>query len=148
MINFYSIVLELRIKEESMNTEPCCTSNTIDLTFDRLICIRGEDSTLLELVRQRLNWPMSKTLLDSGFSRSIVEKCWKNQLKFAGIFKETIVVQRSTKFFKLHLETDFKSYRDLCIACIILQKYEENIVKRMNPIEPRVAMEEFRSKNR
>ncbi|CAF0910342.1 unnamed protein product [Rotaria sordida] len=84
-----------------------------------------DDGTLSQLVSAYLDLPISKCLLEEKkFERSVVEHCWKDQLRY----KHDSSIDNS----------------DLFIACEIIKKQMELIdLKKKDVIIPSMALKEF-----
>ncbi|CAF1528911.1 unnamed protein product, partial [Adineta steineri] len=109
--------------QESKRAQQECAS-TID---NRQLPI-SDESTLSDLVKQRLDLPISRRLLDQKFALSIIKRCWEDQLQLK--------------------QDDFISECDLYIACLILQKQYEHIDgKKENIVIPSIRMKQIRKQN-
>jgi hypothetical protein len=64
------------------------SNTTLFMANGRLVELDG--STLSRLVIARLQWPMSRNLLNQHYRPSIIQKCWENQLRLRGSLKNKI----------------------------------------------------------
>ncbi|CAF3802521.1 unnamed protein product [Adineta steineri] len=109
--------------QESKRAQQECASTT-----DNGQLLVSDESTLSDLVKQRLDLPISRRLLDQKFKLSIIRRCWKDQLRLK--------------------QDDFISECDLYIACLILQKQYEHIDgKKENIVIPSIRMKQIRKQN-
>ncbi|CAF1261960.1 unnamed protein product [Adineta steineri] len=110
-------------KEKAALGMPASTTTTTSTTTDNGQLLIPDESTLSELVKQRLGLPISQRLLDQKFKLSIIKRCWEDQLRLK--------------------QDDFVSECDLYIACLILQKQIEHIdSKEENVVIPKMRTPE------
>ncbi|CAF4215993.1 unnamed protein product, partial [Adineta steineri] len=109
--------------QESKRAQQECASTT-----DNGQLPISDESTLSKLVKQRLDLPISRRLLDQKFKLSIIKRCWEYQLRLK--------------------QDDFISECDLYIACLILQKQIKHIDgKNENIVIPSIKMKQIREQN-
>ncbi|CAF1122919.1 unnamed protein product [Adineta steineri] len=109
--------------QESKRAQQECASTT-----DNGQLPISDESTLSKLVKQRLDLPISRRLLDQKFALSIIKRCWEYQLRLK--------------------QDDFISECDLYIACLILQKQIKHIDgKNENIVIPSIKMKQIREQN-
>ncbi|CAF0933130.1 unnamed protein product [Adineta steineri] len=109
------------LKEKTSNG--ISSNSTLTINSQRLLI--PDDSTLNQLVRKRLDLPISQHLLDKKFELSVIQRCWEDQLRLK--------------------QEDFISGCDLYIAYLILQKQDEHIDgKRENIVIPSIKMKQIR----
>lgn len=72
--------------EEWIKAKHFRSSQADNLTINRFL-LTTDANSLLQLIHERLSWPMSKNLLSRKYSLEIIKKCWKYQLTIKGISK-------------------------------------------------------------
>jgi hypothetical protein len=80
---FFFFLKQAGVTETKHRAQPGVVSNTNTTRDSRQATILDE-STLFKLVSHRLDLAISQNLLSQIFERSIIKKCWENQLRMKG----------------------------------------------------------------